>query len=112
MMLTALLDEAQGDERRTSDLRWADRMMRNPRRGLIATWALKGVEHRYPVEMLRLRHFHVSGSLMTVTEARLRLVEQQLERQRVSDAIEDDPALRCIQAWILEATEQEVEWER
>jgi hypothetical protein len=48
-ILSILLHETQGDDRRSVDLRWADHMLRTPRRGLIATWALQGVSHRYPV---------------------------------------------------------------
>lgn len=112
VMLSILLDEVPDDDRRTVDLRWADRMLRTPRHGLIATLALRGIDHRYPVEMLRLRHAHLTGVLMTANTARLRLVERQLQRQGSSDAKDVDMARRCIQGWIREATGKETEWER
>jgi hypothetical protein len=105
-MLSILLDEVPDDDRRTVDLRWADRMLRTPRRGLIATLALRGVDHRYPVEMLRLREAIRSGRKMTAQEARLRLVERQLGIQGGDDAGDVEEALVCLQRWIGETTEE------
>ena len=97
-ILKALIAEEPDNHQRANDLRWANRVLRMTRPGLIATWALQGIEHRYPTELVRLREAIKTGRMVTLQKARLMLVERQLRSRRHHQYA--DEAIRCLQRWI------------
>lgn len=106
-ILKALIAEEPCDERRSTDLRWANRVLRRVRLGLMTTWALQGMDHRYPTELIRLRTAIRTGRIMTVQEARLMLAERQLRSGRPHHHQYADETVRCLQTWIKEVTKEE-----
>lgn len=100
------------DPRKAEALKWAAAMLRGRRIGLIPTLALRSIQDRYPVDMLRLREEIATGRLMTIQEARLRLVERQIGSEGTSDPSDTDMVRACLQRWIDEATQEESGWRR